>query len=972
MTRIIKLKNIYKLLRLTTLALLITVLYSVNVHADVLECSPGTTNKEVAGKGTYPATTPDCPNGKTSRNDINVNCIANQAANNCIDIMPAQNKNQVARIPEDVCFRNEGWSNKRNHNGMDYALPQGAGVIAAADGIVETAGSRCSTGTGGNGIHVIIRHEMTAPQSSDDGAIVPSGHTQCFRTYYLHLSKLAVSAGQRVTKGTKIGEVGGTGCRGGRIDVVYPVHLHFEMRTCGGAIINPMCPGLGDLCPGNTTTDENGETSSAFDPDKCRDCVANAAQCNASYVGGAGGDAGSGSMYHELVASGRKCSISDYKNSFTTCVFCKVFRILFDTASIVAAKSFASLSPAVSAVVIILTAIWLSFTILKYIGSFEVKEPRTMIKEILNKIIIVLFVLAILAVGPATFFHFTIEPIFNTGMRLAILTSSNSDMVNCDDFEVLTMEKGGGLPESMGKNILCVIKTIQDSFLDILALGSTAICIALFEQSFWHIPIFPHFGYLLTGLALWISAMLVLIIYPWLLVDAVLKLSVAVSLLPAAIGAFAFENLKKYTAKVWETFMNSMFNFVFLSIILFVLISMIDDTIDKADVRDLMTDDLNPESLLSKIGWWTTTFLQICFAIILGWAVLGEGSDFANDFAGGGLGFSQNIGSRVGATAMSGAKGVALPAAKAAGKAGKQLGKAVGETVKEKANAAKINRQAKSIMNSKHSVKDANGNMTQSYTTWSGKKVTRTLNVDANGNKSITKSSTDKKGNETTTTSDKFMSVSSTKDKNGNVVKEDFQMKAAGAKHLINKDGTVNQVAVNAMTQNSLHGAETVQKAIAVQMIKERFGEEQGLSKNFDSRNVTIGKDENGNSVVQIEQKNKSGVTQKATMTLGGKRAMIEIETISKDGRRSSKIASDGVFKKTEEALYDKEGNMIKGDMKMDIVDEYKQGKPIDALGTFSKKIQESGTLFSQNDLNHIRDYHKKYGYVNKVDGVKR
>lgn len=964
MSKLTKIKYCYKFLRLLCLALLITAFYLINpVYADILECVPGSSN----GK----AHNPECPNGKLSRNDINVNCMANQSLNNCVDIMPAQNKGQVVRIPEDVCYRNEGWSNKRNHNGMDYALPQGAGVVAAADGEVIWAGSDCGSQARGNGIHVKIKHEMKVQQQSDDGAIVPSGATQCFITSYLHLSKVTISNKVTVKKGQKIGEVGGTGCRGDRIDIVYPVHLHFEMRLCNGTVINPMCPALGDLCPGNTTTNEEGETEKAFDPDKCRDCDKNKAACvKGDYPFTPDGSVG-GIDYHQEVKSDKNCTVSNYKESFKTCVFCEIFRVLFDTASNVAAKSFTVLSPAVSSVLIIAMALWLSLTVLKYISSFEVKEPRQMIKEILSKVLLVLFILVILSFGPLTFFKYTLEPIFNTGMRLAILTSSNSDMINCNDYKVLTMAEGGGLPESMGQSILCVVKTIQDSFLDILALGSTAICIGFFEKSVSGIPIFPHFGYVLTGLGLWVAAMLILIIYPWLLIDSVLKISISVSLLPAGIGAYAFGPTRKYSSKLWETFLNSMFTFVFLSIILFVLISMINDTIEQADLQDLMlenADYLSQDNLLKRIGWWTTTFLQVCFAILLGWAVLGEGSDFAGDFSSGmSIG---SIGSNVGTTAMSGVKGVGLPVIKGTAKAGKAAGSAVGSTIKEKANTAKIERQARSIKNSKHSTIDKDGNITQSYTSWSGKKVTRTLNVDANGNKVITNSKTDSKGNVTTTTADKFMTVASTKDKNGNVVREDFQMKAAGTKYMVNKDGTVNQIAINAMMQNSLHSPEMVQKAIMIQVMKERFGEGKGLNKNFNAQNIQMTKDEKGNNVIEMVQKNKDGTTQRAKMVMGEKRALVEIENISKDGRSSNTISSDGVFKKSEDKKFDKDGNVTQATQNYDIVDTYKGGRPIDSHGTFSKKIQDAGTMYSDDDIDVIKKLFMKYGELSYVPGI--
>lgn len=96
------------------------------------------------------------------------------------------------------------------------------------------------------------------------------------------------------------------------------------------------------------------------------------------------------------------------------------------------------------------------------------------------------------------------------------------------------------------------------------------------------LALFPHLGYLIVGLVLWIAAILLLIIYPFLLIDSVLQLTVATALLPAAIGAYAFKSTQKYVGKVWDTFLNCMFNFIFLSLIIFILTNGLMDVFIKS------------------------------------------------------------------------------------------------------------------------------------------------------------------------------------------------------------------------------------------------------------------------------------------------------------------------------------------------------------------------------------------------------
>ncbi len=89
----------------------------------------------------------------------------------------------------------------RDHNGTDIRVDHGQPIFAAFDGVVRY--SRWNSGGFGN--IVIIRH--------------PNG----LETYYSHLSRRAVSAGEWVRAGQVIGY-------GGRTGRASTNHLHFEMR----------------------------------------------------------------------------------------------------------------------------------------------------------------------------------------------------------------------------------------------------------------------------------------------------------------------------------------------------------------------------------------------------------------------------------------------------------------------------------------------------------------------------------------------------------------------------------------------------------------------------------------------------------------------------------------------------------------------------------------------------------------------
>lgn len=97
---------------------------------------------------------------------------------------------------------------RRFHYGLDLAQPTGEPIYAAFDGVVRVSRRNKSYG------HLVIIH-----------------HDNGLETYYAHMSRRMVRAGQHVTSGQQIGLCGNTGRSFGS-------HLHFEIRYMGNAI-NP-------------------------------------------------------------------------------------------------------------------------------------------------------------------------------------------------------------------------------------------------------------------------------------------------------------------------------------------------------------------------------------------------------------------------------------------------------------------------------------------------------------------------------------------------------------------------------------------------------------------------------------------------------------------------------------------------------------------------------------------------------------
>lgn len=97
----------------------------------------------------------------------------------------------------------------RMHEGTDMAGDYGTPVYATGDGVVSFAG-----------------------WDSGYGRLIKIKHDFGIETRYAHLSAFNVEAGQKVSRGDRIGDTGNSGRSTG-------THLHYEVRI-GGTAVNPM------------------------------------------------------------------------------------------------------------------------------------------------------------------------------------------------------------------------------------------------------------------------------------------------------------------------------------------------------------------------------------------------------------------------------------------------------------------------------------------------------------------------------------------------------------------------------------------------------------------------------------------------------------------------------------------------------------------------------------------------------------
>ena len=620
------------------------------------DCSNDTCQLKKNSSGILPE---KCPSG--ARYDVDPNCVMNKNAEqgSCMDTMPVAS---IKRVSETNCYRANGAGgndNPRNHLGTDYSAGAGTYVTAAADGKVVFAKYMTDGGR-----TIIIEHEKKCQCSAGNSN---SGCDDKFTSVYMHLLAFAVSEGASVSKGSVIGQVGGSNYKNGVLCDYnkpeggckpYGPHLHFEIhsgstngKTGEGAriayanslkqsIIDPLCDDIQSFCGGcsyNMKDDCTGKTNTNQwtelndDAKKDKSVVNPPANFSTETTGTT-----------DPVAAAQTSHGCDYTkfmpNDSDTCYFCPLFKVLFNAGSRLALKTYQNLADAIANVVLVAFALWVSVFVLRHISALEVQKPSKMIQEFLVMAFKVMLVVIILKISYFQVLRLTIAPVFNTGMAYVQTISESKGcsssapyMQNLKGFESeIDKNMTGALPLSVGRNVLCSIKSMQDSVYKMIAYGKQIRCIGWRIKAF--IPfVLPNFAYVITGDVLILAGFILLLAFPWCLVDCVLNMAIASALIPAAIGAWPFKWTKKYLNKIWEFFMNAMFQFVFLSIILYIIMTVVSELFKS--IESYSTDYNKIINPITGLAFWGVNCLKLVMACLLGYVFLDQAKDIAGKFA---------------------------------------------------------------------------------------------------------------------------------------------------------------------------------------------------------------------------------------------------------------------------------------------------------------------------------------------------
>ena len=568
------------------------------------------------------------------------------------------------------------------------------------------------------------------------------------------------------------------------------------------------------------------------------------------------------------------CDVPQPDTSF--CMFCPLFKLIFNAASLMAYQSYSAFGQSLAQVVLTFLAVSLALIVIKYVVSMGAKDTAGLMNDVLKKAFLCGVIFTILNNNYYYVLSLTIYPIFNT-LTMYMLPFGSSP---CSGSEGLLLSGtsgmgsgvGGGLPD-VGVKIVCAVQSIEGQINQLFEFGEWAICRGNGPDR-W-LRVIPNLIYIIDGLLLYLGGIFFMIAYPWVMADAIIQLGIALALLPFAICGYAFGGTRGYLNKIVEWILNAAFVFIFTTLVISVVLDYVSSVLTSALTNNLLAD---PKEIFADpnkgIAFWGPNMILIMFILAIGYTYLPLVKELASEFsAGSGVGAAQSIGSAATQRMENAAQKVGKTVANAGIDAGKWVGKTAVRNAKAgvrkgigfAAGAGGINLLGMKFK----SRKDGNGNDVLQ------RKWKNLIN-----------------GREHNMVSDKYSTTYLKYDKNGNLIHADVETKYDFAdKYMIDDNGFVNVGALQTLLNSAAANAsdprlakdtqDTMLANIAIELAKKQGMQ---IGKHFKNRR-TIRDRRNPFKIIVIQEDYDGKITQFAMdIDSASGRAAVAVKRQNKDG----------------------------------------------------------------------------------------
>lgn len=221
-------------------------------------------------------------------------------------------------------------------------------------------------------------------------------------------------------------------------------------------------------------------------------------------------------------------------------------------------STFAKVAPSTPMFIFVGWLLWLVTFMMTQLGSLKEVDPMEMLTKVGGMMFKGMFAYALLT-NQSFFFGYFVSPIIATGAG----------------FVGIDAGAGGGM-QSVVSPLRALMESMHKDVAQGIGIGEYAMCLSmhedwpviggLFENDSWDGA--PEFEVLASGCIMYIGSWILMLAFPFLIFDAMIRLGVTAALCPLFIAAWVFPITVQFTKKGLGSFLNVAFMFVCLKIIL--------------------------------------------------------------------------------------------------------------------------------------------------------------------------------------------------------------------------------------------------------------------------------------------------------------------------------------------------------------------------------------------------------------------
>ena len=388
-----------------------------------------------------------------------------------------------------------------------------------------------------------------------------------------------------------------------------------------------------------------------------------------------------------------------YQNHLGGCWSCTLFDTIFTAINALATETYYRIAPSCAMLMMICAMIWIGVFTIRYIGALHGQDPAEYLTTLFGLLLKTMVVGVLLVVSASTFANLVLSPVIvaSSELSVAILqsftgikekvvdkTAEATTTASCDSesgctVKPVTCDKDGNckitdgdtvrftplscelmknepeiggllydgeatptneklLNDQVYHSLMCMVNNLHYEIAYVVSLASAMICYAWTANTTWFLPFkYLSLKMLLSGIIIFIAAIIISIMYVFKLIDAIFRLCVLCVLLPLLAVAWVFPATVEFAKRGFSMLIHVMMMFITLSIVvsLVLMLVLVAFTSDSSDTSLFQLFNENRiYDMKDLLDFFSLNFIFGLISLFLGFKLLDVVDKMASEFSG--------------------------------------------------------------------------------------------------------------------------------------------------------------------------------------------------------------------------------------------------------------------------------------------------------------------------------------------------